>query len=260
MLISLTANADYEFPHETFLRLVIEPRLEGPTHRVTEEWLTTSPTTFARLDVDIYGNPMRRMMAAPGIFRFGFSATVEAEPNSVVPEDAAEIAARDLSAEALLFTLPSRYCPSDRLAHLAEYEFGALPPDGRRVRAIASWVHANTEYRYESTDALTGADEVVVQRAGVCRDFAHLVVSLCRALGIPARYVSGYCLGLEPPDFHAWAQVFLDGVWHNVDATSADLRPALIPIAWGRDAADVSLLTTSGPSICCAQTVSVERL
>jgi transglutaminase-like putative cysteine protease len=120
-------------------------------------------------------------------------------------------------------------------------------------------VRSHTEYSYGTSDASTSADEILVQRAGVCRDFAHLVVALCRALGIPARYVSGYCLELNPPDFHAWAQVYLDGRWHNVDATFEGVRPALVPIAWGRDAADVSLLTIAGTATFREQSVRVER-
>jgi len=259
MLISIAATADYDLPQETFLQLMIEPRLEGATHRVIDERLRTTPTPFARLDSDIYGNPVRRLITPRGLFTFDFTATVETEPNRAIADSAPEIAPQDLPPDILLYTLPSRYCPSDRLSRLAMGEFGSLPPGGRRVRAIAEWVHARTAYEYGTTDSNTAADDVVVQRVGVCRDFSHLVVSLCRALCIPARYVSGYCLELDPPDFHAWSQVYLGGAWHNVDATFAGVRPALIPIAVGRDAADVSMLTLSGASQCREQSVRVER-
>ena len=95
---------------------------------------------------------------------------------------------------------------------------------------------------------------------GVCRDFAHLLIAFCRALVIPARYVSGYALGLDPPDFHGFAQVYLGGTWHNVDATFDGVRPALIPIAIGRDAADVAMATTWVPHILISQSVEVKEL
>lgn len=259
MLLNISATADYDLPQETALLLMIEPRLEGTQHRVVQEALRTTATLHSELITDLYGNVLRRLVAPAGLFSFDFSAVVEAEPNAPVPEEAPEQLLQALPVDTLLYTLPSRYCPSDRLSRLAEGEFGHLPPGGVRVHAIAEWVRSRTEYRYGATDAMTAADAIVIQRSGVCRDFAHLTVSLCRGLGIPARYVSGYCLDLEPPDFHAWAQVWLGGSWQNVDATAAGVRPALVPIAHGRDAADVSLLTLSGVSIFRAQAVTVQR-
>lgn len=260
MLLTISATADYDLPAETFLLLMVEPSLVGERHQVVRESLRTTSTPFSDLNIDLYGNTLRRLIAPAGLFSFDFSATVETQPNAPVPDDAPEHSPQDLPVGVLTYTLPSRYCPSDRLARLARNTFGSLPPGGARVRAIADWVHARTEYRYGSSDAMTGADEIVLQCVGVCRDFAHVVVALCRALGIPARYVSGYCLDLDPPDFHAWAQVWLGGAWHNVDATFKGVRPALIPIAMGRDAADVSLLTLSGDNVFRAQSVTVERV
>ena len=104
---------------------------------------------------------------------------------------------------------------------------------------------------------MTSAYDTATERIGVCRDFAHLVIAFCRGLGIPARYVSGYALGLEPPDFHGYAQVYLGGAWHNLDATCADERPALIPIAEGRDAADVAVATLWCRSNMVEQSVEV---
>jgi transglutaminase-like putative cysteine protease len=138
-------------------------------------------------------------------------------------------------------------------------EFGGVAPGGMRVNAIAEWVRTHVEYQYGTTDAMTSAYDTAVQRIGVCRDFAHLTIAFCRALGIPARYVSGYCLELDPQDFHGWAQVYLGGAWRNVDSTFEGVRPALVPIAYGRDAADVSLLTSWGLNIFRAQSVSVQR-
>ena len=132
----------------------------------------------------------------------------------------------------MIYTLPSRYCQSDLLSRMARGEFGELPPGGATVRGIADWVRTHVEYRYGTTDAMTSAFDTATERMGVCRDFAHLVIAFCRALGIPARYISGYALGLEPPDFHGFAQVYLGGTWHNVDATPSDSAPPWCPSPW----------------------------
>jgi transglutaminase-like putative cysteine protease len=258
MLLSLSATADYDLPQETFLLLMVEPRLKGELHEVIQESLRTSPTPFAELALDGFGNPLRRLVAPPGLFTFDFSATVETPPNEEIPDSALEHDPRYLPPEVLLYTLPSRYCQSDQLARLAMREFGNVAPGGARVKAISEWVRTNVEYQYGTTDAMTSAYDTAVQRIGVCRDFAHLTIAFCRALGVPSRYVSGYCLELDPPDFHGWVQVYIGGAWRNVDSTFSGVRPALVPIAYGRDAADVSLLTLWGANTFRAQSVSVQ--
>ena len=239
---------------------MVEPRVEGETHRVARESLRTTPTPFARLDADIYGNPFRRFLAPKGFFCFDFNATVETTPNASLPKDVTETVPQNLPVDVLPFTLASRYCPSDRLIAFAGSEFGRKKTGAAKVQAIAGWVNTKVRYEYNTTDSTTGADEVILKRAGVCRDFAHLVVALCRAMSLPARYVSGYCLGLDPPDFHAWAQIYLGDRWHNIDATFGGTRPALVPIAHGRDAADVSLLTLWSPTTVREQSVAVREV
>lgn len=239
---------------------MIEPRVQGEAHRVVRESLRTTPTPFARLDVDNCGNPFRRFVAPKGFFCFDFNATIEVAPNVALPKDATETSAKELPVDVLPFTLPSRYCPSDKLIAFANSEFGKKKTGAAKVQAILDWINTKIRYEYNTTDASTGADEVILKRAGVCRDFAHLAVSLCRAMSLPARYVSGYCLGLEPPDFHAWVQVYLSNQWYNVDATFAGTRTALVPIAQGRDAADVSLLTLWSPATVREQSVSVYEI
>ena len=257
MLLDIRATATYELPAETFLSLIIEPPLGGPAHRVTHERLVTSPTPFSELNRDVYGNPRRNMVAASGMFSFEFTATVDATANQPVPAEAIQRPPREIPPEVMVYTLPSRYCQSDLLARMARGEFGHLETGGQRVLGIADWVRRHVEYRYGTTDNLTSAFDTATERIGVCRDFAHLVIAFCRALDIPARYVSGYALGLESPDFHGYAQVFLDGHWQNVDATFDGVRPALVPIAVGRDAADVPMLTFWGSSRLVEQSVQV---
>ena len=260
MLISVRATAAYNLPEETFLLLMVEPPLVGPAHRVVQEQLLTTPTPFHELGKDVYGNPQRRIIAPKGSFSFEFIATIETAPNAALPDDAIEHPLREIPAESLVFTLPSRYCQSDLLARMARGEFGQLLSGGRRVRTLADWVRQHVEYHYGTTDAKTSAFDTATERIGVCRDFAHLVIAFCRALGVPARYASCYAPGLEPPDFHSVAQVYLSGAWHNIDATTEAVRPALIPIAVGRDAADVAMTTLWGLGKVLEQTVEVRTI
>ena len=259
MLLTVKASATYELSVETFLCLMVEPPLKGPAHQVKAERLSTTTTIFCDLRSDLYGNPRRHVIAPAGRFSFTFEATIEVEPNVALPPGAVEHPPQEIPGEAMVYTLPSRFCQSDLLARMALDEFGHLPHGGARVLAIAEWVRRHVQYRYGTTDALTSAFDTATERVGVCRDFAHLVIAFCRALVIPARYVSGYSLGLDPPDFHGFAQVYLGGTWHNVDATFDGVRPALIPIAIGRDAADVAMATTWVPHVLLAQSVEVRE-
>lgn len=144
--------------------------------------------------------------------------------------------------EALVYRRPSRYCPSDRLAGLAAAEFGGL--DARSCAfAVEQWIHDTVAYVPGTTDAVDDALHPLLARTGVCRDFAHLGVALCRAVGIPARYTAVYAPGLDPMDVHAVFEVALDGHWYVFDATRLAPRPSLVRIGSGRDAADVALVT-----------------
>jgi transglutaminase-like putative cysteine protease len=148
---------------------------------------------------------------------------------------------------------PTRYCESDHLGHAAQKLFGALPPGLARVQAIVDWIHANVDYQVGSSQATTTAREVFVQRAGVCRDFAHLGVTFCRALNIPARLVVGYAKFDEPPpDFHAVFEAYLGGRWVMFDATRMSPVDELVRIATGRDAKDVAFATIFGPATMTA--------
>ncbi|MDG3002382.1 transglutaminase-like domain-containing protein [Paludisphaera mucosa] len=260
MLLSVRAAASYHLPAESFVLLMVEPPLQGAGHRLLEERLTTTPTTFSELRADFHGNVQRRLMAPAGTFAFEFTATIESEPNSSVPLDAPEHPPQQIPAEVMSYTLPSRYCQSDLLARMAQGEFGRLKPGAERVLGIADWVRSRVEYRYGTTDSLTSAFDTATERVGVCRDFAHLTIAFCRALGVPARYVSAYALGLEPPDFHGYVQVYLGGAWRNIDATYEGVRPALVPIAVGRDAADVPMTTLWGSGELLHQVVEVREV
>ncbi|HEX9998207.1 MAG TPA: transglutaminase family protein [Abditibacterium sp.] len=257
MILQIRARAAYKMPADAFVLLMVEPPLQGLNHSVLSEQLLTTNTPKSELWSDFYGNPQRRLVAPQGDFSFDFSAQIEVSPNQKIPADALEHAPSEIPADAMIYTVPSRYCQSDRLQRLASSEFGDCPPGGARIQKISEWIRERVEYRYGTTDSMTSAYDTAAQRVGVCRDFAHLFISFCRALGVPARYVSGYCLELDPPDFHAYAQVYLGGAWHNVDATFGGVRPALVPIAIGRDAADVAMTTLWGANQFLNQSVEV---
>lgn len=260
MLLIVRAAASYDLPAETFVLLMVEPTLRGSTHHVRNERLITTPRPLSELRNDLHGNPQRCLLVPEGPFTFEFTATIEAAPNSALRPQAAEHPPQEIPADAMLYTLPSRYCQSDLLARMARSEFGQLRPGGGLVLSIAEWVCRHVEYRHGTTDARTSAYDTATERSGVCRDFAHLVIAFCRALGVPARYASGYALGLEPPDFHGYVQVFLDGGWHNIDATYEGVRPSLVPIAVGRDAADVAIATLWGQGKLREQIVEVRKV
>jgi transglutaminase-like putative cysteine protease len=260
MLLTVRTAATYDLAVQQFVILMIEPLPHSRSHQVRQERLVTTPTLSCVLRHDLYGNPQRHLIAAQGPFQFEFRATIETLSNTAVPPEAVEHTLQGLPTEAMVYTLPSRFCQSDLLGPMAQREFGQLPPGGGRVQAIADWVRGHVEYRPGTTQATTSAFDTANDRVGVCRDFAHLVIAFCRGLGIPARYVSAYALGLEPPDFHAYAQVYLGGLWYNVDATFDGVRPALVPIAIGRDAADVSMTTLNGPNALRQQAVEVSKV
>ncbi len=240
---------------------MIEPAHQAPDHRIREEKLVTSPVSFSALGADIAGNVQRRLVAPAGDFHYEYSALIEAEPNVLVPLDAVEHKPQDLPPETLVYLMPSRYIQSDRFGQMAQGEFGSVPSGGRAAfRRSTTGVRTHITYKSGTTDGTSTAMDTAIVRLGVCRDFAHTVIALCRGLGMPARYVSGYALGLEPFDFHAFAQVYVGGRWYNVDATFDGVRPALIPIAVGRDAADVAMTTFSGPNTLKGQDVEIKKL
>jgi transglutaminase-like putative cysteine protease len=221
---------------------------------VWEEAFWVEPSFPVHSYSDQFGNRCRRFVAPVGDVRVVYDALVAipSGPDPVVL-DAPQTPIEDLPDDVLQFTLASRYCQSDLLTGPAWDLFGAVPPGWRRVQAVCDWIHQNVAYGTGSTST-TSALDVYTSRVGVCRDFAHMGVAFCRALSIPARYVFGYLpdAGIEPPDipmdFHAWFEAFVDGRWRTFDARHNYPRIGRVPIARGRDAVDVAMMTTFGPS------------
>jgi transglutaminase-like putative cysteine protease len=205
---------------------------------------------------DLFGNWCSRVVAPAGVLRLTTSAVVRdsGAPDPVEPT-AQQQGAQDLPEECLMFLLPTRYCDTDRLLDTAWSLFGKTPLGWARVQAICDFVHAHIAFGYHHARPTKTASEAFAEHTGVCRDFAHLAISLCRCMNIPARYCTGYLgdIGVPPDpapmDFSAWFEAYLGGRWYVFDARHNVPRIGRVLIARGRDAADVAIATTFGPNV-----------
>lgn len=195
-----------------------------------------------------------------GMVTFDYTAIVRLAPRLELPAGVQVAPWSQLPVEVLPYLLSSRYCPVDQFLRFAQREFGSIAPGGARALAILDWLHGNVDYVHGVSTGATGAADTFIDRAGVCRDFTHLGLTLCRAAGIPARAVAAYALALDPPDFHAVFEVFLDGGWWLVDPTRMAPIGGMVSIAHGRDAADIAFLTTSGPTTQRGHSVCVREI
>ena len=185
-----------------------------------------------------------------------YSASVDCDYQTYLAGAVQATPVANLEASTVPFLYPSRYCQSDQLGRLARNLFGAIGNPHEKVVAIADWIHENVDYVLGSTTSSTSAYDTVTQRAGVCRDFSHLGIALCRALNIPARYFAGYAYELQPPDFHACFECFIGGSWVVFDATRLAHLNGLVRVSTGRDAADASVASIFGNVTCTAMTVT----
>ena len=201
------------------------------------------------------GNRMIRLTVNPGELSIGYSATVELKAEVLDSTHVNEMEYEAIPEDVLSYLNPSRYCESDKLIRLASDEFGDLLRGYSRVTAICNWVYDLLTYTPGSTGPTTTACDVLLQRTGVCRDYAHVAISLCRALGIPARYVSGYSVNLQPPDFHGFFEAYLDRRWFLFDATRLAPVGGFVRIGTGRDAADVAIATIRGDAFGTSMSV-----
>ena len=234
---------------------------EGMGQQVISDSLAISPN----LPVHVYTDPtvghrFLRLHADEGQVELRYLARVV---RTVEPADAnaPEMPIADLPDEVLHNLNPTRYCESDLMGRVAQDMFSDVPHGFARVQAIVQWIHDNIEYQVGATQATTTAREVFIQRTGVCRDFAHLGVTFCRALNIPARLVVGYARFAEPPpDFHAVFEAYLDGRWVLFDATLMSPVDELVRIATGRDAKDVAFATIFGPATMISMNPQVRKV
>jgi transglutaminase-like putative cysteine protease len=202
---------------------------------------------------DRFGNQAGRLLAPAGSVRFWDDAVVEddGQPDPYAP-DAEQIPVPELPTDVLVYLLSSRYCEVDRLSEIAWGLFGTTPEGWGRVQAICDWVHSHVEFGYAYARPTKTAHDVYEERQGVCRDFTHLAITLCRCMNLPARYATGYLgdFGVPPSpspmDFSAWFEVYLGGRWYTFDARHNARRIGRVLMARGRDAVDVALTTSFG--------------
>lgn len=224
--------------------------IDSPKQRVVSESLSLQPPALLRTYVHTpTGNRLTRADIAAGTLDVRYQATVDVLPPVYKTDTLNEVPVSGLPSEYLHLLAPTRYCESDLLASAAQKMFSGVPPGWGRVEAIRAWIHDNIEYVAGSSDTTTTACDVFVQRKGVCRDFAHLGITFCRALNIPARFVVGYIKFPEgAPDFHAVFEAWLGNRWVIFDATDMAAVEWLIRVGTGRDAKDVPFATIYGPA------------
>ncbi len=255
MQIKAGYDITYECPQPTpmLLALSVHPSRMGDV--IGPHQITFDPPIDARDYRDGFGNLCHRIVAPAGRLRMSTQFVIQdsGQPDRYVP-DAIQHPVQDLPDDVLVFLLGSRYCETDRMTQLAWSLFGNSPLGWGRVQAICNYVHQRIEFGYHHADATRGAATGNVEQRGVCRDFAHLAVTLCRCMNIPARYCTGYLgdIGVPPVDapmdFSAWFEVYLGGAWHTFDARHNFPRIGRVLMARGRDATDVALSTIFGPS------------
>ena len=254
-MISIRAGYEliYEFPQPTPLILTLNIHYSRASDLVRPDNLITIPSVPATSYRDGFGNWCSRLVAPQGTLTLTADATVR---DSGLPEQALPNAwqhnVQDLPEETLVFLLGSRYCETDRLSDIAWKLFSNTPLGWPRVQAICDFVHNHITFGYEHASPTKTAFDAFNERRGVCRDFAHLAIALCRCMNIPARYCTGYLgdIGLPPPyapmDFAGWFEAYLGGSWHTFDARNNTPRIGRILMARGRDASDVAISTAFG--------------
>src|SRR6201995_4292402 len=234
---------------------------------LSEHRISFSPNVAAHDYLDAFGNVCTRLVAPPGLIeiRNRFLISDSGEPDECAPQ-AEQWPIDRLPDDALVFLMGSRYCDTQRLSNLAWSLFGNVQGGWQRVQAICDYVHDRIEFGYHHARGDRTASEGHDERRGVCRDFAHLAVTLSRCMNIPARYCTGYLgdIGVPadpaPMDFSAWYEVFLDGRWFTFDARHNHPRIGRIVVSRGRDAADVAISTAFGPAQLVPFKVTTEEL
>ncbi|WP_157631268.1 transglutaminase-like domain-containing protein [Catelliglobosispora koreensis] len=243
----------------------VEPRDAAPVSLIRQQWTIQPQQLPVRRYTDLYGNACTRLALPAGRSLLRYEAQMRVpDATEEFSEQASQQSPDDLPDDVLLYTLPSRFCLPDVLGSEAWSRFGATPAGSSRVRAICDYVHSHLTFSYGSSNPWTTASEVNISRFGVCRDYAHLAISFCRALNIPARYVFGYLPDIEVPpdgapmDFAAWIEVWLGDRWWTFDPRNNRRRKGRVVIGRGRDAADVAMVTTFGAPVL--ESMSVHAL
>lgn len=257
----LLAKADIEFECTDDCPVVamLRPR-SGEAQWVVGERYTVKPWVPATEYVDVFGNLCQRFLVARGKASIAVQTEIEVAEQLAVEPDASRTPVQDLPNDILVYLLQSRYCPSDKMHERASEIVGDCPPGYAQVERIRCWIQQHHEYRYGVSTPSTDALDTMSAKAGVCRDFAHVGVALCRSLQIPARLVVGYLYQLDPMDLHAWFEAFVGGRWYTFDATQENPRGGRVVVAYGRDVADVAFLSNYGPMEITQMKIGVQAL
>jgi transglutaminase-like putative cysteine protease len=255
MKIRLGYEIIYDCPQPTPMILTLNIHFTRISDIIVPDHLTTHPLVPVNAYRDAFGNWCSRIVAPKGRLQLTADTLVyDTGAQDIAAPWAQQLPVQDLPEDTLVFLLGSRYCDTDRLSQTAWDLFGKSPSGWARVQAICDFVHRHVTFGYEHARATRTAGETFNEGIGVCRDYAHLAITFCRCMNIPARYCTGYLsdIGQPPPysamDFAAWFDVYLGGRWHTFDARNNTPRIGRVLIARGRDAADVPLVHTFGPN------------
>ena len=257
----------YDCPQPTPMLLMLNIHYSRAGDLAMPDHLVTAPSVPVTAYRDSFGNWCSRIVAPAGLTRISTTAVVRDTgiPDVVVP-DAPQHKVEDLPAEALLYLMPSRYCETELLGNIAATLFNDTQPGWPRVQAICDFVHNHITFDYQQARNTRTAFEAYNERVGVCRDYAHLALTLCRCMNIPARYCTGYLgdIGMPLPygtmDFAGWFEAYLGGQWYTFDARNNIPRIGRVLIARGRDAVDVAISTTFGPNTLRGFTVWTDEI
>lgn len=238
---------------------------QTPRQTVLSETLTIGPMVKSHLHTEpSTSTRFLRLHAERGPLAVRYQAVVQLDHHRARPATLAEVPVHELPPDVVPYLLPSRYCQSDCLLRHAAREFGALPPGYARVQAICDWVHAHVKFVPNTSNASTSAVDTLIERVGVCRDFAHLMIALCRAVNIPARMATGTDYGADPamgpPDFHAYVEAFVGGRWYIFDPSGVSIPLGLVRLGTGRDATDVAFATIFGAVASAAPFIAVHAV
>jgi transglutaminase-like putative cysteine protease len=260
MWLRTSCNLDFVIDIPTPFILMLRPR-SGAQQWVARETYALKPSVPVIEFTDEYGNLCQRLIAPPGPFSIRTSADVMTSDTIDVAPGAPFDEVANLPDAVLTYLLPSRYCESDCFLSMASEIVQNVAPGYDQVACISDWIHRTLRFNPASEYDYMSATEVNERREGVCRDFAHLGIALCRGLCIPARMVVGYLHGLQPMDLHAWFEAYVGGRWYTFDATQSAPLGGRVTVAYGHDAANVAIFNQFGPALSpVAMQVSVELL
>ncbi len=260
MWLRTSCDFTFDITVPTPFVLMLRPR-SGANQWIASEEYKIVPSVPVVEFTDIYGNLCQRLIAPPGAFSIHTAAEVMTSDWVDEAPGAPFIEVQNLPESVLIYLLPSRYCEAEHFSQMASEITAGELLGYDQVRAIAQWLRNNIRFEPENSDVQLSAIEINARQSGVCRDFSHLAIALCRSLSIPARMVVGYLYGLQPMDLHAWFEAYVGGRWYAFDATQTEVKGGYVAIGYGRDAADVAIYNQFGPALFpTSNLVQVEQM